>query len=215
MQEELNGHYVGDIGSLVGQDVYDIGKFKAVLTLAQDPSGTAPQLTDSASTGLNGTTVGAMTSSNLVDAPTGLGLDFDGVDDAFTLPWWTLTTNSGFSWGCKADGQIWAQLFTGDSTAGRITIDPTNVNAQFPTVSVAVAHGVDIAEHHNYALWRVGTTLHLFVDGLLAGSVTDPAIVDISMYRVLGKNYTTSWAFFKGVVSHFNLFQVGSYLFWS
>lgn len=55
--------------------------FKGVWHLEQDPSGSAPQMTDSTSNGANGTTNGSMTSGQLVSAKVGNGLSLDGSND--------------------------------------------------------------------------------------------------------------------------------------
>ena len=49
--------------------------------MAQDPSGTAPQILDSTSNHHHGTSNGSMTSADLVDGDLGKAIDFDGGDD--------------------------------------------------------------------------------------------------------------------------------------
>lgn len=60
--------------------VYD-SSFDAVWTFQEDPSGTAPQLTDVTGSGYNGTSSGTMTSGDLVDGHIGKAWDFDGSND--------------------------------------------------------------------------------------------------------------------------------------
>lgn len=55
--------------------------FKLVQHMSQDPSGTAPQMIDSTVNSNDGTSGGTMTSSDLVAAKVGNGLDFDGTND--------------------------------------------------------------------------------------------------------------------------------------
>ena len=75
-----NATYVGNTGDSPAQQVWD-SNFLAVYHMAQDPSGTAPQVIDSTSNNNDATTNGAMTSADLVDGPTGKGLNLDGGDD--------------------------------------------------------------------------------------------------------------------------------------
>ena len=75
--QDDNTTYVGDIGSTVGQSVWD-SNYTAVYHMSQDPTGGAGCITDSTSAARNGTTYGTMTSGDLLD---GAALDFDGVDD--------------------------------------------------------------------------------------------------------------------------------------
>jgi hypothetical protein len=62
------------------------GGYGLVLHLEQDPSGAAPQMYDSVSGTNIGTTQGSMTSGDLVATQIGNGLDFDGSDDAVSIP---------------------------------------------------------------------------------------------------------------------------------
>ena len=80
-----NSSYVGDIGSTPGQSVWD-SAFKAVYHMSQDPSGPAPQIKDSTVNANNGTSYGAMTSGDLVNAKIGKGIDHDGSDDRINVP---------------------------------------------------------------------------------------------------------------------------------
>lgn len=79
-----NSSYVGDTGETPAQSVWD-SNFKVVYHMSQDPSGTAPQIKDSTVNVINGTSNGAMTSGDLINAKIGKGLDFDGIDDYIDL----------------------------------------------------------------------------------------------------------------------------------
>lgn len=61
-------------------NVWD-SNFKLVAHLQQDPSGGAPQMTDSTVNGNNGTSSGSMTTGDSVAAVASNGLDFDGTND--------------------------------------------------------------------------------------------------------------------------------------
>jgi len=82
-----NSTYIGVINSAAGATVWN-ANFVGVWHLAQDPSGTAPQILDSTSNDNDGTSGGTMTSADLVDTNIGKGIDFDGTDDHIkqTLP---------------------------------------------------------------------------------------------------------------------------------
>ena len=75
-----NTAYIGDTGDTAAQRVWD-SNFVAVYHMAQDPSGTAPQILDSTSNANHGTSYGSMTSSDLIDGLTGKAIEFDGTDD--------------------------------------------------------------------------------------------------------------------------------------
>ena len=75
-----NSNYIGEISSTAAQKVWD-DNFVAVYHLSQDPSTGGACILDSTSNENHGTPNGSMTSSALVDANVGKGLDFDGSDD--------------------------------------------------------------------------------------------------------------------------------------
>ena len=66
-------------------NVWD-SNFKAVYHMSQDPSTGGACILDSTSNANHGTPYGNMTSDDLVEAPVGKALDFDGVDDYIQLP---------------------------------------------------------------------------------------------------------------------------------
>jgi len=76
--------YVGDIGEVVSQNVWD-NNFGAVYHMSQDPSGGTGSIKDSTANNNIGTPNGSMTSADLVDGKTGKALDFDGGDDGVTI----------------------------------------------------------------------------------------------------------------------------------
>jgi hypothetical protein len=94
--------------------------FQAVYHMNQDPSGSAPQMIDSTGNGNNGTSVGSMTSGDLVAAKIGDGIDFDGSNDRINCgndsslnstniyaACWMRRTNSDFDYVvAKNDGGI-------------------------------------------------------------------------------------------------------------
>jgi hypothetical protein len=81
-EQEDNTYYIGDTSSTPAQNVWD-DNFVAVYHMAQDPSGTAPQILNSAGIINYGTSYGSMTSDDLVNGLVGNGIKFDGSDDYF------------------------------------------------------------------------------------------------------------------------------------
>lgn len=81
--QDDNDTYIGVTGSTPAQSVWD-SNFAAVYHMAQDPSGTAPQVFDSTANGRDLTAGGSMTAGDLVDGDVGKAIDFDGVDDNLT-----------------------------------------------------------------------------------------------------------------------------------
>jgi len=77
-----NTAYVEDSGSR--PEVWD-SDFKGVWHLGEDPSGTAPQMSDSTSNSNDGTSAGSMTSDDSVDGRIGNALDLDGIDDHISV----------------------------------------------------------------------------------------------------------------------------------
>ena len=134
-----NTTYVGDIGSTPGAAVWDTAA-KLVQHMAEDPSGSAPQMTDSTSNNNDGTSAGSMTSGDLVAGKVGNALIFDGDDsidcgsgesldiiDAYTLEIWFKTTTEahmkplskgstgtsyGYQLGYRNDG-VYDRLYVG------------------------------------------------------------------------------------------------------
>ena len=68
--------------------------YKMVQHMNQDPSGSAPQMIGSTSNNVDGTSVGSMTTGDLVDAQIGKGVNFDGSDDRIDVG-----TGAGFPQG--------------------------------------------------------------------------------------------------------------------
>lgn len=72
--------YIGETGSVPAQMAWKPDTAFASL-MAQDPSGTAPQILDSTTNESHGTSYGTMTSGDLIDGTTGKLIEFDGTDD--------------------------------------------------------------------------------------------------------------------------------------
>lgn len=78
-------------------------QYTAVWHMADDPSGTAPQITDATSFMNHGTTAGTMGTEDLVDGKLSLAIQFDGVDDYAIMP------VSGFNTG-EGSVELWIKL---------------------------------------------------------------------------------------------------------
>lgn len=66
-------------------NAYD-SSVRAYYAMEEDPSGSAPQMLDRTSNGFHGTSIGTMTSGDVVPGQFGNNLDFDGTDDAISIP---------------------------------------------------------------------------------------------------------------------------------
>jgi hypothetical protein len=77
-----NDTYVGDGGGRT--EVWDSG-YLGVWHFNEDPSGAAPQMLNSVSANVDGTSVGTMLTEDLVNAKIGKGLQFDGSNDKITF----------------------------------------------------------------------------------------------------------------------------------
>ena len=75
-----NTDYVGDVGSVPAQNVWD-SNFVGVWHMNQDPTSGGACIKDSTSNANHGTPGGGMTSGDLVDGKIGKALDFDGSND--------------------------------------------------------------------------------------------------------------------------------------
>lgn len=77
------GYLYYDAGETTTEDKAGVvsADYEAYMPLEEDPSGSAPQMFDWVSETNIGTSVGTMTSGDLVAAQVGNGLDFDGSDD--------------------------------------------------------------------------------------------------------------------------------------
>ena len=94
-----NTNYVGDPNSSVAENVWD-SNFLAVHHMEEDPSAT---ITDSTGNNEDMTSTGGMTSSNLLDAKIGKGVNFDGINDAYISQSSVAITQFAFSGWIRGD----------------------------------------------------------------------------------------------------------------
>ena len=74
-----NTNYVGDQNSTAAENVWS-SNYLAVHHMEEDPTGS---IADSTNNNIDMTSEGNMTSSNIVDAKVGKGVDFDGINDTY------------------------------------------------------------------------------------------------------------------------------------
>jgi len=89
------------------------GDYVGVWHMGDDPSGTAPQMTDSTGNGLDGTSEGGMTSGDVVAGKVGNALSFDGSNDGIDVsddPAFDLQTLSVSAWASDSIGAVSAFL---------------------------------------------------------------------------------------------------------
>ena len=155
----------------------------------QDPSGTAPQLTDITGNGYDGTTTGSMTSGDKIPGILGSCWDFDGTDDDVPVGNWPSATTDTWSvlfW-------VWADtspstgmmLFNNDAggyddsfqlgltpeTTSVNTNDRFAINHQDTASSVRTIAEDDTnvvhSQWYQVACTSDGSNLKLYVDGVL------------------------------------------------
>jgi gliding motility-associated-like protein len=78
-------------------------QYTAVWHMADDPSGSEPQISDATSLMNHGTTGGQMTADDLVDGKVSLAIQFDGVDDYVSMPVSGFNTDAGTA-------ELWIKL---------------------------------------------------------------------------------------------------------
>lgn len=148
--------------------------YDAVLHLGEDPSGSAPQMTDSTGNGNDGTSAGTMTSGDSVAVQIGDGLDFDGTDDVIdvgdlgrtapaTVELWADPSDS-------ADRRMWSQSTggTGQQGAARINAGTFAIWAStWQTIGT-----IDTSLQHLAAVFDSGGGVQGYVDGVAGYSST-------------------------------------------
>jgi hypothetical protein len=199
--------------------VWDAG-FRGVWHLAQDPAGTGPQLLDSTSYGNHLTSVGSMTSNNLVAGKVGAAIDLDGVNDRLerldnaslsitgsltTSIWFRMVNNPP----AAREGLLckWAN-YSGysnmrsyclgiDQSTGRVS-GLVSANGQYAdgsssTLVTGSADRANGAWRHAVMVFNPGAGMVLYVDGQLEATRTTgvmPAIYDSTAKFWLGSQNT-------------------------
>ena len=130
-------YYNGTDTALAVSDTYGRNAvwsdYVAVYHYNGDPSGTAPQLTDSTGNGRDGTSVGSMTSGDLIDGLFGKAWDFDGSNDY-----------------AHANGSV-ADFWLADMSVTVVAKNPTTSTTFFPWFIGPLASA--------YSKWAITDTL--------------------------------------------------------
>jgi hypothetical protein len=171
-----NTAYVGDTGSTPAKNVWD-SNYKGVWHLTENPSGTAPQMKDSTSNGNNGTSAGAMTSSDQIAGQIDGSLDFDGSNDEITC-------------GNGASLQITAAL----------TIEAWANTSSTGAIYGIVNKQVDVS-YYGYQLRKYSDNKYRFAVGNpgLYYAESDSAYTDSNWHYIVGVKSTTNYLFVDGV----------------
>ena len=183
--------------------------YDGVSHLEEDPSGTAPQMSDSTGNNNEGTSNGSMTSGDSVSAKLTKGLSFDGTDDtisyggnfaptsAWSVTGWVKTGTDGNSMFCKCPIGSSADKngVCAYMSLGRIIVVCGDGTAISANASTDVGFDNDNAWHH-FAVTKNGTSFVSYVDGAQAQSFTD-TLTDGGATFLLGDgNRTNSGSWF-------------------
>lgn len=154
-----NTAYVGDTGDTPAQNVWD-DDFIGVYHLAQDPSGTAPQIKDSTSNGNDLTSNGSMTDTDLIDSEPGKGIDFDGNNDHLTR---TNAIITAYPFTMEAAGP--ATVVASTNTNPSCGLAYTNTDSDILTLAIYNGYARAMITNTNYAQGTVlitdGDLVHL------------------------------------------------------
>ena len=220
---EDNNAYVGDVGSVPAQGVWDTN-FKGVWHMNQDPSGAAPQELDSTSNNNDGTSNGSMTSDDLVDGKIGKALDFDGSDDyincgddtslntpdAITIEalinkvWVDVNNHIVGKFNSSLDGWYLAVQYAGSSANKEYVSFRTDSNTQ----KLAFKHGIGDNEWGLITITWDGNTITGYVDGVYKAeaSMTNLQLVShavwIGTWDRSGNNY------FDGIIDELHISNI-------
>ena len=130
--------YYGNGSSASQQDASNVwdSNYKSVLHMKEDPSGTAPQMRDSTSNSNHATSLGSMTSGDLVSGKIDGSLDFDAADDYLRR-----TYDPDFDFGTGSFSV--SGWFKTTGPAGSLTGE-----ASSETINVRVSQSADDAEQY-------------------------------------------------------------------
>ena len=167
--------------------------FDGVWHLGRDPSGPAPQIDDSDTTNHDGLGAGAMGSGDLVAAPAGAGLAFDGVDDRGELGPIPIGVGGALTVGAWVNPSAFPAPSTvvGRGTGAGLLLDlgfdPITPTTATPRAQVringtlATASGpapLTTGSWHHLAVTYDGAQLVVFVDGVPGTPVAVAGPVD-------------------------------------
>ncbi|MFH2137115.1 MAG: DUF2341 domain-containing protein [Candidatus Omnitrophota bacterium] len=190
--------YYGNSSASDQQNVSGVweSNYKGIWHLHKDPSGTAPQESDSSSNNNNMTSSGSMTAGDLINGKIGKAIDFDGVNDYFIK-------NSPVGLGTPGDYTISGWFSYTSSPANYGTVYSHNTyTPQFGFYNQSVAmvyHSALITSSgtatHNDGQWhkvdyrRVGSTVYFYVDGQLHGTGSHTRTFPTATRSMIGWSY--------------------------
>ncbi len=157
--------------------------------LADDPSGSAPQLDDSTVANHDGLSAGAMTTADLVTGPTGRAIDFDGADDHLRAGVFDVAGAAELTVSAlvdldatPAEGRVVAKATDGTTRIVELAIGATgDLIGRLSldgTVAELTAGTVPTGSWRHVAMTWDGTTQRLHVDGVEVGSQPATGMID-------------------------------------
>lgn len=220
--------YYGNSGASDAQNVTDVWSngYAAVWHMHNNPAGVAPQMQDSTSNNRDLTMQGGMTIANLVDGKVGKAIDFDGVNDYFTLS----TTGLNFATGhieawVKRDTNVYSTIFADPQGTCQAYLDIRTDNLihvqTFGTCSsgsLNLTTAIAGSLAWNYINYYGTTNAHnLFVNGnqvtpvYSVGSATVPLFLDdlspgTTNYYIGGNGFVDEY--FNGIIDEFRISNV-------
>lgn len=208
--QEDNIDYVGEIGSTVAQNVWD-ANFEAVYHMAQDPSGTAPQLLDSTDNGHNGTSTGSMTANDLIETTLGKGIIFDGSDDSISVGTSTDFDESTGNFtivlavkitAYETSNNLWGDLSAGNAGFG-ISITDSGYVRVFTDGDwrITTTEAVPLGESTVIVVVKDVTGLRIAINNVFSGTTYTGTITNNAASSSIGDDYSvTSANCFSGII---------------
>ena len=203
--------YYGNPGASDGQNASDVwgNSYAGVYHMNNDPSGSAPQIEDSTSNGINGTTTGSMTEEQLVTGKIGQALNFDGGDtvalgsssilkpDDITIETWVNVQDQTFDYynGVISSMPSWGSglsMHTQPSSVG-LMVSGAYLNKSLTTTVGTWYHMVGT---HN----SITNATVLYLDGVLANSTTREVFYVDGAVTTIGLFYTSGSLKFTGYI---------------
>lgn len=219
-----NTDWVGDTTDTPAQDVWD-SYYVGVWHLAQDPSGGAGAVKDSTTNEQHMTSVGTMTSGDLVDFANGLkGIDFDGSDDGLYVDAAPL---SGFPF--TMESLLKNSLGNTSGLAGIVDAStPNEFAAVYAATNLATANAYRTANLQGSTSFGDGDVVHsalsladdsnmvLYANGASEDTTPSSTPSWVSGYdRIcIGSLYYSTPGYFIGIVGEFRMSSVARSAAW-